>query len=94
MEIERTGGVSGAGGVEGKKTPRVSKPQATTPAREGDKVEISQAGQFISEIASLPKIRQDKVDEVKRLIEQNRFETPERLSSAVDKFLQENSDLI
>lgn len=94
MEIDRTSGISGAGGVEGKKTPRVTKTEATAPAPQSDKVEISQAGQFISQVASLPAVRQDKVAEVKNLIEQGKYDTPQRLSGAIDKFLQENSDLL
>jgi hypothetical protein len=92
MDIGRTEGVQGPGNVQGpRKIPNVgATPPASAPQ---DRVEISEAARLISEISSLPKVRQERIDAVRRLIETGQFDTPERLSGALERFLEENPDV-
>lgn len=96
MEIRGPDGVSGSGRVEGKRVSKPAKPEDALSARQSsDSVEISQVGHFISELSNLPKIRQDKIEQIKKIVEEGKYETYDRLEKAVDKFIEEDaSDLI
>ena len=92
MDIGRTEGVGGPGPIQGPK-----KPAPITPPREiasADRVEISERAQLISEALSLPQVRSERIDEVRKLIESGRFDTDARLQGALDRFLEENRDLL
>ena len=92
MEIGRTEGVQGPGNVQGPR--KASNVSPVSPASSpSDRVEISDAARLISEITALPKVRQDRIDAVRKLIDSGQFDTRERLDGAIDGFLQENSDV-
>jgi anti-sigma28 factor (negative regulator of flagellin synthesis) len=60
------------------------------PADELSLSEAAQEGERLIELArSLPAIRQDRVDRLRAAIAQGTYETPERLSKAVDALLDE-----
>ncbi len=95
MDISRTDGVGGPGRIEGpQKISKVQPPPAPDRAVPSDKVEISDSARLVSEALSLPAVREDRVEEMRKLIESGRFDTPERLEGALDKFLRENPDLL
>lgn len=95
MEVGRTDGVHGPGRIQGKKpVGQVSSSQGPSAPVPTDRLELSDKARFISEILSQPKVRDDKVQNIRRLIESGTFEDPERLRSTVDRFLEENSDLL
>jgi negative regulator of flagellin synthesis FlgM len=54
-----------------------------------DHVEISPLGQMLDGIDRIPDIRQDKVDEIRRQIAANAYESPEKLELALDRMLDE-----
>jgi anti-sigma28 factor (negative regulator of flagellin synthesis) len=95
MDISRADGVGGPGRIEGpQKVSRVQPPAGPDRAAPSDKVEISDSARLVSEALSLPAVREDRVEEMRRLVESGRLETPERLEGALDKFLRENPDLL
>lgn len=95
MDVGRTEGVGGPGRVEGPKQPsKVTPSQIPSTPPPADKVEISESARLVSEALSLPQVRTERVEEIKKLIESGRFETDERLQGAVDQFLEENRDLL
>ncbi len=88
MEIGRTEGVQGPGNVQG---PRKTAPASpTSPTQPGDRVEISETARMIAELTSMPKVRQDRIEAVKKLVESGQFDTKERLAGAIDNLLREN----
>ncbi len=94
MDIGRTEGIGGPGRIEGpQRTPRVT-PQGPPTAARADKVALSDHAKLVSEALSLPFVRAERVEEIKKLIESGRFETDERLEGALRKFLEENKDLL
>jgi len=96
MDIGRTEGISGSGGIEGNnRVNPVNKPGKTVPPHQNsseDKLEISDIGHYISELSNLPSVRHDKIEQIRKAIEDGKFETPERLEGAINKFLEENSE--
>ena len=91
MEIGRTEGVQGPGNVQGPK--RVSQVPSTSPVERTDRLEISDAARLISELTSMPRLRQDRIEAVRKLIEAGQFETQARLEGALEGFLGENPDI-
>lgn len=94
MDIGRTEGVSGAGRIEGPRIERATPPASAPVPGPVDKVEISQAGQMVSEALALPATRMDRVAELKKLVEAGTYQTDERLVGAMINFLRENRDLV
>jgi negative regulator of flagellin synthesis FlgM len=58
----------------------------STPIR--DELDISEAARLAAETQS-PGIRQDRVDAIRAQIAQGTYETPERLSMAVDRLMDQ-----
>jgi len=93
MDIGRTEGVGGPGRVEGpQKLSKVTPPSIPSGSAPADHVDISARAHLTSEALSLPAVRAERVQEVKKLIESGRFETDARLQGALDRFLSENPD--
>ena len=94
MDVGRTDGVGGPNRVEGpRKTPKVTPSQTPSAPPPTDKVEISEAARLVSEALSLPQVRTERVEEIKKLLESGQFDNDARLQGAIDQFLEENSDL-
>lgn len=88
MDIGRTEGVHGPGNVQGPR--RVSNVSPSSPTSStGDRLEISEAARLISELTSMPKLRQDRIDAIRELIQKGQFDTRERLEGALEGFLRE-----
>ena len=96
MEINKTDGISGSGGIEPRKLQKTppATPQEPVSAPQSDQVDISTAAQLISKVTSLPGVRQDMIEQFRQEILSGKYETPERLGGALEKFLSENSDVI
>ncbi len=95
MDIGSTGGVGGAGRIEG--LGRISKPASSSPAAGtggADRVELSGASHLISEALSLPSVRAERIDEVRQLMASGELDSDARLEGALDRFLAENRDLL
>ena len=94
MDIGRTEGVGGPGRIDGPQ--RISKPDPAAYASPSpaDRVEISPQAKLVSEALSLPSVRTERVEEIRRLIQSGLYETDARLEGALQKFLEENRDLL
>src|SRR6185436_9194345 len=67
-------------------------PAASSPGRierPSDRVELSDRARLLSKLASLPEVRQDLVDRVKREIEDGGYDTPERMDSALNSMIDD-----
>ncbi len=93
MDINRTEGVGGAGRIEGKRIEKVPAPSNQPTPTPVDRVEVSQAGQLVSEVLSLPAMRTEKIAELKAAIASGAYQTDEKLLGALTNFLRENPDL-
>jgi hypothetical protein len=54
-----------------------------------DEIQISPEAQLLEEISRAGEIRQDRIDEIRRMIASGVYETPERLSLALDRLLND-----
>lgn len=90
MDIGSTDGIGGLGRIQGPHGPgRLTPPEHAQAASTPDRVEISPEARLVSEARSLPSVRQERIDEVRGLIESGKFDTAERLEKAIDRFLEE-----
>ena len=90
MEINRTDGVSGPGGIGPKRVTGPKAPEAAAPAAAPrDRVEISNIGKFLDAIRQVPDVRADRVQELRKAIQSGKYETPEKMRTAIDRFLEE-----
>jgi negative regulator of flagellin synthesis FlgM len=88
--------IYGAGGTQGPQPiyPRLAAygldaGQTVNAGAPRDHVDISPLGQMLDGIDRLPDIRHDKVDEIRRQIAADAYESPEKLELAVDRMLDE-----
>jgi hypothetical protein len=95
MDIGRTDGVGGPGRIDGiRPLARAAKAYGTEGPRGADQVSLSAKAELIGKALAMPSVRLDRVEEMKRLVESGRLETPERLEGAVKGFLAENPDVL
>ena len=59
------------------------------PVRAGDKVELSRAAQYLSQLLSKNDVRTDLVDRVKAQIADGSYETPDKIDAALDEILSD-----
>jgi len=53
----------------------------------GDRIEISELGQFLSKLSELPDVRVEKVAKVRASILRGDYETPDKLDQAIEKLV-------
>jgi len=87
MELSGPRGVEGAKPIRGKKIEGTPAAGKATPAQRGDVVEISELAKFMEELSRLPEIRQEKVGQLRQLIQKGEYTTAERLDAAVERLL-------
>ncbi len=75
--------------LRGTSRTRSSEDQSTSPTRQGDQVEFSDAARLLSQLRQLPDVRQHLVDNVRAAIADGTYETDEKISAAVDGLLGE-----
>jgi negative regulator of flagellin synthesis FlgM len=69
---------------------RVARPGAPSATRSpGDTLELSEAGRIAARLAEVSDIRHDRVAEIRKEIAAGTYETPEKLSTALDRLLDE-----
>lgn len=66
-----------------------SAPQAPSSSFGQDEVQISDAGRMVEMANQLPEIRQDRVNAIRAQIAAGTYETENKMSSAVDRVLNE-----
>ena len=94
MDIGRTEGIGGPGRIEGPRHPSQVDPSALSSPAPADRIEISEHARLVSEALFLPDVRAERVQEMKRLLESGRFDTEARLEGALQRFLEENRDVL
>jgi flagellar biosynthesis anti-sigma factor FlgM len=94
MVIEPGGPIQGPGPVDRKRTKGPAPQKLGQSEPKSDKVELSTHSKLVSKLSSVPNIRQDRVNQLKQEIESGKFDNDERLRGAVQKFLEENRDII
>jgi len=61
----------------------------SSPPPHSDQVEISSVARFLSQIASMPDIRPERVEALRSALLQGNYDVDNRLSQALDRFLDE-----
>ncbi len=90
MQIYGPSQIHGAQPIHGPHTTRSIEPAASPDASSiGDRLDISEAGQIAGQLADIPEIRAERVQELRAAIADGIYETEERLSTAVDRLLDE-----
>jgi hypothetical protein len=89
MEIQPSGGPSAPRRVEprGVAGARLDRPAEAEVVR--DRVEISSPARLLELLASVPAVRAERVEALRRLIDAGEFETPERIEGAVRQLMEE-----
>jgi anti-sigma28 factor (negative regulator of flagellin synthesis) len=54
-----------------------------------DEVDISEAARLVEQVQQMPEIREDRVEAVRQQIAAGTYETGDKLSSAVERLLDE-----
>lgn len=88
-------------GINGSRPVRVIKPQMTPPNKKTpaaytpqvgtDEVEISPIARYLSQVAAIPDIRDDKVQDIRTALADGSYDVDGHLSQALDTFLDENA---
>ena len=90
MQVYGPSQVHGAQGISAPHATRAAQPPAASAgAQVGDQLDISEAGRLAERIADLPAMRESRVAELREAISKGSYETQERLSTAVDRLLDE-----
>lgn len=96
VDIGPTGGVTGPGRID--RPPRVNRVPPSEPVEPSnpaeDRVEISEQARLLSELSGFPRVRQDRVDQLRREVESGRYETPEKLKAALGRFLEQEEGIL
>ncbi len=61
-----------------------------SPIRRGsDQVEVSDMAYYMSQLRSLPPVRQDLIDQVRSQVEAGTYETPQKLDAAIEAMFED-----
>ncbi len=71
------------------KTPPAANMPNSSGTIKADKVEISEKAMYMSYIAALPEVRQEKVDAIRQQLAQGTYDINGKLSTALDRFMDE-----
>jgi len=87
-------GLASVHGPQGINAPHSVRPADNTPATRpsadvADELQLSGPAQAASQLNDIPAIRQDRVDSIRQAIAQGTYETPDKLSKALDNLLNE-----
>ncbi len=90
MQIHGASQVHGAQPISAPHNKNLTQP-TSQPSRidTTDEVHFSAESQFVAQANELPPIRQDRVDELRDLIQSGKYETADRLEGAIDNLLDE-----
>jgi anti-sigma28 factor (negative regulator of flagellin synthesis) len=94
MDVGSASGVGGAGRIEGPQNVGKIKSSSSAHAAPADQVHLSAHAKITSDALSLPAVRAERVEEMKKLIQSGGLETDARLGKALDGFLAENRDIL
>ncbi len=89
-EIQGLGGVQGPRGPEGRRGARAPSAGADK-ARPADTVEISNAAQHVAQVRDAAPVRSERVAAIRKLVQEGRYLTDDKVSKAVDRLVDEES---
>jgi negative regulator of flagellin synthesis FlgM len=88
-------GTSGVHGPQAVNPPHHAASRGTGPARPAsapaiaDRLELSEAGQLAAKLAEAGAVRHDRIAEIRQQIAAGTYDTPEKMSLAVDRLLDQ-----
>ncbi|MCI0652642.1 MAG: flagellar biosynthesis anti-sigma factor FlgM [Planctomycetes bacterium] len=89
MVINQTSGVGAAQPVQPLR-PQAVQPRASTSTAElSDKAEISLQAKLLQKLRALPDARSEKIEAVRKQIEDGTYESEEKIKAAVERILQD-----
>lgn len=89
MKIDGPGGSRGSDRVYLKKLAAKLRAAGIGGTPGSDEVEISDVGRFLSYLSQLPQVRQEKVEALRRDIENGTYDVDEKLDAIVDKLIED-----
>jgi negative regulator of flagellin synthesis FlgM len=90
MQIYGPSQIHGAQPVNAPHSTRATQGASPAPAASaGDRLDISEAGQIAGRLAEVPDIRAERVQELRSAILNGTYETDDKLSTALDRLLDE-----
>lgn len=91
MQIYGPSQLHGAQSIHGPHTTRSVESAPTTPpaASVSDRLDISEAGQIAAQLSEIPDIRADRVESIRAALLNGTYETDDKLSTALDRLLDE-----
>jgi negative regulator of flagellin synthesis FlgM len=89
MEVHGPGGVGGPNRIDLHRIQPQPPAELQGNGQIGDRAEISDIARLMNQLAEVPDVRMDRVEELRTLIETGRYETPEKIEKAVERLLEE-----
>jgi flagellar biosynthesis anti-sigma factor FlgM len=90
MQIYGAGQVHGAQPISAPHNNQLSQPASQSRSLDTtDTVQFSAESQLVAQAKEIPEIRQDRVNELRTLIESGQYETADRFEGALDNLLNE-----
>ena len=90
MQIYGPSQIHGAQPINAPHSTRAVQGSSPAPAASvGDRLDISEAGQIAGRLAEVPDIRAERVQELRSAIQSGTYETNDKLSTALDRLLDE-----
>lgn len=89
MEILGAGGAKRSNQVYFQRVMRKLKAAGISGGGSTDEVEISDVGRFLSHLSRLPAVRQDKVDALRRRIENDEYDIDGKVEEILDSILED-----
>lgn len=89
MQIHSTTQLHGIQSVSGPHASRVSSLPSSSPSQVSDQLDLSPAAQVLGQLSQIPDIRQDRVAQIRAALADGTYETADKLSTALDRLLDE-----
>lgn len=90
MEVRSTGSVGGPRFVSATPSPQeTAAPQTAGISSPQDQLEISSAGKLLDDISKVSGLREQRLAQIKQAIENNTYDTPEKLELALSRMLEQ-----
>lgn len=92
MEIRGPSNVGGPGPIQPRKVLGPRDVSAPNSMASGEKVEISDAARLLGKIPGVAAMREDRVSEIRDLIQKGKYETDDRVKRLAERVLEEISE--
>jgi anti-sigma28 factor (negative regulator of flagellin synthesis) len=92
MEIRGPSNVGGPGPIQPRKVQGPREVSVPNSMASGEKVEISDAARLLGKVQGVPAMREERVREVKELIQKGKYETDDRVKRLAERVLEEISE--